>query len=285
MRRTTPFLIAALLICGAIGLTRGGGRGLDAAELQPIDGLGAPGEPVRFRARLLRKSPIGTARGRPGVAVNFFIHGRTIGDAITDSRGDAHYEYEFDRPGHWTIEARTEPIGGRELTAEVLVVVIVPGDRIAIVDVDRAIAVPPSRIALWTRRYAGFRPREGAAEALGWIDSMRHVFYVTDRSDRYARSTRAWLDAHAFPPGPIFYKEWDFYGGDLATYKRTLCRELVTTWSSHPIAIVDSGADARAYRDSGAEAILVGAKNRGVQPNGSPTLRNWGEVVDLLGDG
>jgi hypothetical protein len=279
-RRTILFVIAVLLIGVGVGITRSPGPAVERMAIQPVDGIGAPGEPTEFRARLLRRNALGFVRGVPGVVVTFFLDGRAIGGAVTDARGDAGYDHVFERPGHFTVEARTEAIDGIELTTELLASVFIPGDRLAIVDVDRTLAQPRSKLDWYLRRFDEFEAAPGAGPALAELYEDRHIVYLTERGDRYAAATRAWLQAHDLPLGPVLYKTWDFYGGDLGTYKREILTWLTAKWSAAPIGLCDSSTEARLYNSVGVRPIFVGAPDNRVQPGGTLGVRGWPDLVD-----
>ena len=281
IRRSTVFLLLALVVCLLIGITRGGGGGPEL-RLRAIDAMGAAGEPIAFGARVTRRGAFGTERGVPGISVTFLLEGRSIGGAMTDADGNAHFALRTNGTGHYFIEARADASDGRELATPVHVTAIATTDTVLFVDVDRSIARPQSWIQPWLRRYTEYDAAPWAAEVLTSLSEDYYLIYVTDRSRRYAESTRNWLEANGFPPAPVYHKNWEFYGGSLSIYKRSIVDSILGIASAEHLAIGSSTQDARIYRGAGiATLILESHRDPGVLPHGAIAARSWAEIPRL----
>jgi len=285
VRRSTLLLLAALTVCVLIGFTYhrpsvvGG-----ALVFHGIDAVGLPTETLRIGARLHRPNALGFLRGVPGVTVNFYLDARVVGGAITDAEGRAVTDFVPPRgPGFYRIEARAEGTRAQDLSAEILAAAMEPDDRLVVVDIDRAVADPPSFLASLFRRYGEFRPALGARETLDRLFADYHLVYLSDRAHRYTRHTKNWLRAHSFPSGPVFFKGWELYGGTLDDYKKEILRRLVRGWTHPIVAIGDSTRDARVFEESGVQALIIGSRrDTGLLPPRAIPAKNWREVLHVF---
>lgn len=257
MRKTTLILLAGLVITLGIGIIRPGSDHSARFRFDGLDAFGMPGESVRFGTRLCRHNSLGMRRGVPGATVTYFVDGRTIGGALTNAKGYAPIAHTFDRAGQYTVEAMVER-NGQELHTHSLVWVIDQREQILVVDVDQAVAAPPSIFGRIFRRFETFDPQASAARTLGHLDQTMHILYVTDRTDRHIARTRSWFERHGFPPAPIFFRSWEFYGGGVAAYKGFLMSDIVASWPDTTYAIADSTRDLNLFKSRGAHTMLLG---------------------------
>lgn len=282
MRKTTYILLALLALCLTVGVIHKDPDRASGVEIQGLDTIGLPGESIRFRFRVTRPNWFGLPRAVPSATVRLIVEGRAIGGSRTDAKGDAWYELAFDHPGRYIVEGYAE-VNGKEYPGTLMAFIVPSHESFVVVDMDDAIAKPESKIADWLHKYTGRKPREGAAAALQRIDEYAHIAYLTKRGDGHVEATRAWLEVNDFPRGPVFHKDWEWYGGSLFEHNRLILESIVSRWRGTSLAVVDSRSTATVCRGFGLECLWIADPGEDASiPAQIIPVPDWRRAIEIL---
>ena len=180
-----------------------------AVELYVTDALTFPSRPVQLQARLTEQRPEGE-QGMPEEPVEFFLQGRALGKATTDSQGWARLKFAPKMRGNlqlrakWATSAKTEAVEG-------LGVVLSWERRRPMLLVDLAVLVegeletesPPPELFPDPGLVLG-NASAAAPEELSKLAQFYYNLVYLDRTGKGRLEViQVWLRQHQFPPGMI----------------------------------------------------------------------------------
>jgi hypothetical protein len=192
-----------------VGLLLLHGSLISAAVLSVPDELTFPGKAVQLQARLTNPEAVGEI-GIPDQALEFFVHGRTVGQASTDAQGWARLDFIPRMRGNLSIvvkvvtQSKAEAIEGKG-------VLLSWERRRPILLIDLAVAVEETLHAEAPRPELFQDPglvlgdaHPAAAEELGKLSEFYYNLVYLDLTGRgRLEDIQAWLREHHFPPGMI----------------------------------------------------------------------------------
>ncbi|PJA78587.1 MAG: hypothetical protein CO149_03210 [Nitrospirae bacterium CG_4_9_14_3_um_filter_51_5] len=180
-----------------------------AADLSVTDGLTSPGKPIQLQARLTNPEADGEI-GLPDQALEFIVHGRTVGQANTDAKGWARLDFVPSMRGNLSIvvkvvtPSKAEAIEGKG-------VLLSWERRRPILLIDLAVVVagelvtdpPPSELYQDPGLMLG-DAHPAAAVELGKLAEFYYNLVYLDLTGRgHLEDIQDWLRHHQFPPGMI----------------------------------------------------------------------------------
>ncbi|MDH3504602.1 MAG: hypothetical protein OEM58_08765 [Nitrospirota bacterium] len=180
-----------------------------AADLSVTDGLTSPGKRIQLQARLTNPEAEGEI-GLPDQTLEFFVHGRTVGQANTDAQGWARLDFAPTMRGNLPIivkvvtPSKAEAIEGKG-------VLLSWERRRPILLIDLAVVVagelvtdpPPAELYQDPGLMLGDAHPAAAAE-LGKLAEFYYNLVYLDLSGRgHLEDIQDWLRDHQFPPGMI----------------------------------------------------------------------------------
>ena len=180
-----------------------------AADLSVTDGLTSPGKRIQLQARLTNPEAEGEI-GLPDQTLEFFVHGRTVGQANTDAQGWARLDFAPTMRGNLPIivkvvtPSKAEAIEGKG-------VLLSWERRRPILLIDLAVVVagelvtdpPPPELYEDPGLQLGDAHPAAAAE-LGKLAEFYYNLVYLDLSGRgHLEDIQEWLRDHQFPPGMI----------------------------------------------------------------------------------
>lgn len=180
-----------------------------AAELTVTDGLTSPGKPISLQARLTDRNAEGES-GLPGRDLEFYVHGRAVGQAKTDAQGWARLEFSPTMRGNLAIivkvvtPAKAERVEGKG-------VLLSWERRRPILLIDLAVLTAgeliPDTLPPEPSQDPGLILGEAHPAAAAELDKLSQFYYNLVYLDLTGRGTlehiQTWLREHAFPPGMI----------------------------------------------------------------------------------
>lgn len=180
-----------------------------AADLSVTDGLTSPGKSIQLQARLTNSESEGEM-GIPDQALEFFVHGRTVGQAKTDSEGWARLDFIPSMRGNLSIivkvvtSSKADAIEGKgvllswERRRGILLI-----DLAVVVAEEFGIEAPPPDQFQDPGLNLGEAHPAAAAE-LGKLSEFYYNLVYLDLSGRgHLENLQDWLRVHQFPPGMI----------------------------------------------------------------------------------
>ena len=118
MKKKIKWVFALGSFCAlCAGFLSGVGSAEQEIKLYLTDALTFPSQPVQLQARLAKHGP-GGDEGLPEEPVEFFLQGRLVGKAITDTNGWARLEFAPKMRGNlqlrakWATTSKTEVVEG-----------------------------------------------------------------------------------------------------------------------------------------------------------------------------
>ena len=196
--------------CGALcDLSTGVGSEERAIELYVTDALTFPSRPVQLQARLTEHRPEGD-QGIPEEPVEFFLQGRALGKATTDSQGWARLEFAPQMRGNlelrarWATAAKAEVVEGRG-------VLLSWERRRPILLIDLAVLVegeldpePPPPELFPDPGLILAEPHTAAPAELSKLSKFYYnLVYVDQTGKGRLEAIQSWLRKQQFPPGMI----------------------------------------------------------------------------------
>ena len=221
--------------------------------LKAYDELALPGEKVQLHARL----ESGTIqRDLPNRRIHFRGPGWFLRTTTTDDEGYAVTDFTPRRPGDYifTIEVETTGLESRPPEpVQLLLTCRAASEQMIIVDVDKTLA----RTKSWRFFSKNPEPMPDSVAVMTRLAKDYTVVYVTHRPQQYAHHTKAWLQMHGYPQGPILMPEViDFVRGS-RRYKTKELSELKNKFPNIRIGIGDKISDALAYHVNGLTSFLI----------------------------
>ena len=202
-----------LVICAFAGLCvplpAVGGSEERSVALYVTDALTFPSKSVQLQARLTEQ----TSKGEQGMAeepVEFFIQGRALGKATTDSQGWARLEFAPQMRGNlelrvrWATAAKAEVVEGRgvllswERRRPILLI-----DLAVLVEGELATEPPPPELFPDPGLILG-EPHAAAPAELSKLSKFYYnLVYVDQTGKGRLEVIQSWLRKQHFPPGMI----------------------------------------------------------------------------------
>ena len=179
------------------------------ADLSVTDGLTSPGKSIQLQARLTHPEGEGEL-GISDQALEFFVHGRTVGQANTDAQGWARLDFAPSMRGNLPIvvkvvtQSKTEAIEGKgvllswERRRPILLI-----DLAVLVAGEFGAEASPSEPSQDQGLSLGDAHSAAPAE-LGKLAEFYYNLVYLDLTGRgHLEDLQDWLRAHQFPPGMI----------------------------------------------------------------------------------
>jgi hypothetical protein len=200
-------VVSLAVLCGA--LSTGVGSEERAIELSVTDVLTFPSRSVQLQARLTEHRPEGD-QGIPEEPVEFFLQGRALGTATTDSQGWARLEFAPQMRGNlelrvrWATAAKAEVVEGRgvllswERRRPILLI-----DLAVLVEGELAPPAPPPDLFPDPGLILG-EPHAAAPAELSKLSKFYYnLVYVDQTGKGRLEAIQSWLRKQQFPPGMI----------------------------------------------------------------------------------
>jgi len=179
-----------------------------AAKLSVTDGLTSPGKRIPLQARLTNPEAEGEI-GIPDQALEFFVHGRRVGQANTDAQGWARLDFVPSMRGNLSIivkvmtQSKADAIEGKgvllswERRRPILLI------DLAVVAEELVTEAPPPELYQDPGMILGEAHPAAAAE-LGKLAEFYYNLVYLDLTGRgHLEGIQTWLRDHQFPPGMI----------------------------------------------------------------------------------
>ena len=222
------------------------------------DVLCTPGEEVVLSASLRGGFRL---EGVEGVRIQFHLDERRLGQVTTGGDGDAEVRWTApDEPGDYSIRVRVKPDdqpedeGDQIAPSRLLVAVRKADTSIAIVDLDKTLVASGfHRVLLGS----GAEPMAGSGVVLARLARTHTVVYLTHRPDFLGPTSKAWLDRHGYPLGPVLTSTLGGLIEGSGPYKTRRLADLAKNFKNLKVGIGDKVSDARAYADLGLTSILI----------------------------
>ena len=180
-----------------------------SASLSVTDELTSPGKRIQLQARLANPEAEGEI-GVPGQLLEFFVHGRAVGQAKTDAQGWARLEFVPSMRGNLSIvvkvvtSSKAEAIEGKgillswERRRPILLI-----DLAVLVEGELVTEAPPPDLYQDPGLMLG-DAHPAAAFELGKLAEFYYNLVYLDLTGRgNLENIQAWLRDHQFPPGMI----------------------------------------------------------------------------------
>jgi hypothetical protein len=180
-----------------------------AADLSVTDGLTSPGKRIQLQARLTNPEAEGEI-GIPDRVLEFFVHGRTVGQANTDARGWARLDFVPSMRGNLSIvvkvvtQSKAEAIEGKgvllswERRRPILLI-----DLAVLVAGELDTEAPPPELFQDPGLILGDAHPAAAAELGKLAEFYYNLVYLDQTGRGRLEVIQAWLRDHQFPPGMI----------------------------------------------------------------------------------
>jgi len=178
-------------------------------ELYVTDALTFPSRPVQLQARLTEHRPEGE-QGMPEEPVEFFLQGRALGKATTDSQGWARLEFSPKMRGNlslrakWVAAAKAEAVEGHgvllswERRRPILLI-----DLAVLVEGELETEPPPPELFPDPGLILG-KPSAAAPAELSKLAKFYYNLVYLDRTGKgRIEAIQSWLRQQKFPPGMI----------------------------------------------------------------------------------
>lgn len=177
--------------------------------LYVTDALTFPSRPVQLQARLTEQRPEGE-QGIPEEPVEFFLQGRALGKATTDSQGWARLEFAPKMRGNlelrvrWATAAKADVVEGRgvvlswERRRPILLI-----DLAVLVEGELATEPPPPELFPDPGLILGESHAAAPAELSKLAKFYYNLVYVDQTGKGRIEAIQFWLRKQQFPPGMI----------------------------------------------------------------------------------
>jgi len=200
-------IVSLVALCGALSTWVGSEE--RAIELYVTDVLTFPSRPVQLQARLTEHRPEGD-QGIPEEPVEFFLQGRALGKATTDSQGWARLEFAPQMRGNlklrvrWATAAKAEVVEGRgvllswERRRPILLI-----DLAVLGEGELETKLPPPELFPDPGLILG-EPHAAAPVELSKLSKFYYnLVYVDQTGKGRLEAIQSWLRKQQFPPGMI----------------------------------------------------------------------------------
>ena len=211
--------------------------------------------------------------------VRFSFQGQTLGEAITDSDGQAHFAWTPPGQGDHEVFVRFEGDGNYAAKdGSLLVAVRDPSRKSVVLDIDHTICETDNWDLI--RGTINSPPLPDAKDIVIRLTTEYDIIYVTARLNKFQDVTRRWLDHYGFPRSPVYFldiKKYPFY--QEAKYKTYRIGKIKEMLPNVVIGVGDKKTDAQAYSANGLRSIIIGDSG-GV--SGAEEVSGWLEIESLL---
>lgn len=280
-RRLALIASAAAILTVFIPWEEASGR--SSAILVPMDKTAPPGLPVRLEARLLSGGfPFGR-RPISGERLEFFLEGRSLGQALTGGDGLAVKTFTPPRTGLYSVTVRLVD-NPRFESDPVELVVASRGREHPVLFVDIAALRDPASPPM-----VPFTPRpsvEPIAEAVDILVRLARryqIIYLDSGGEAAIAETKSWLTGEDIPSAPVRAWKAGGPGSGRSDGARMAVREWKKEEAGSPrAAITRSLADAEGFRQAGLISVFIGEEDSPVA-EGVKRVETWGEIPAALG--
>ena len=132
--------------------------------------------------------------------------------------------------------------------------VLDPGTPIVLADIDGTLTLSDDELSMQISD-GMYDPVENTAAATmmnAWADKGYYTLYLTARPHAFRAETRAWLDDHGFPPGPVITANSLVFGDTARSYKATWVSRVIDDLGWEIVAAYgNADSDIAAYEDAG----------------------------------
>jgi len=216
------------------------------------DVLALPGEEVHLRARLQGGDLL---RDRPGYVVLFSRRGRLFKAAETGEDGVASVSFTPQKAGDYPFRVEVASAGLPQTPPpqELLVACRTSETPIAVVDLDKTLVASGFQAVL----LGSPAPMPGSVEVMRRLAEGHAIVYLTHRPEYFGTTSRAWLDTHGYPEGPLLLSSVSEFIKGSGAYKTGAIRRLGGRFPNMRIGIGDKVSDALAYHENGLTSFLI----------------------------
>jgi hypothetical protein len=229
----------------------------EGVSLIAYDHLARPDRPVRLVAELMsvRKDfPV------DDITLCFRHDGQLIAQTLSDSAGLADAFWTPPGVGDYRITAEIVDVAyrrQRELLelppVDMVLSIREPTAPFIVVDLDRTL-VGSSFFHVMIDRA---EPMAGSQKVMQRLARDYNVIYLTHRPLHFTPLSRAWLDRHDFPTGPLFSSTIDEFFDGSGPYKTARLADIRQTFRNLQVGIGDKAGDVLAYHANGMEAYWI----------------------------
>jgi hypothetical protein len=217
------------------------------------DALVLPGQETALQAQFRSGDFL---QPQAGYCVRFYHQGKLYKAALTDDAGLAAVRFQADAPGDYLFQAALAPVGLEEAPPEPVECMVTcrsADEPMMIVDLDKTVVASGFQAVLM----GGAEPMPGAAEVLGELGRNHTIVYLTHRPDLFGPKSKAWLQEHGFPPGPLLLSTLQTFAKGSGAYKTRRLEDIRARFSRVETGIGDKISDALAYHENGMQAFLI----------------------------
>lgn len=281
LRRQSPrrFIFApALLLAATLSACGPATVSLDDALIDSATGR------ATLVAYVERAGALGLGSGVANRSVEFQIDRKAIGSAITDAEGRAQIVVSLPHSTARRVAAIASPYDD-SVSASARCFHWSRERTIIAVDVDHTISDTEYESLLLKPRDEESDPISGSRKALRTLSRDFHILYLTARPRGLLDKTRAWLDEHEFPAGPVLTSAKTSDVIAQTGFRRRALADLRGQWPNLLIGIGDRGGDARAQAANGMLSILIrddDDKPTGEMPSGTLIFEKWKHAVRFI---
>ncbi|MFO8013729.1 MAG: hypothetical protein R6X20_10545 [Phycisphaerae bacterium] len=266
------------------------------------DVLCRPGEEVDLRASLRGGFRL---EGVEGVRIQFHLDQRRIDQVTSNSDGDVQTRWTApSEPGDYAIRVRVKPDDQPDdeddhtPPTRLLVAVRKAETPIAIVDLDKTLVASGFHWVLLGGSRA--EPMNGSGVVLARLARTHTVVYLTHRPDFLGPTSKAWLDRHGYPLGPLLTSTLGGLIEGSGRFKTRRLSDLAKHFTNLKVGIGDKVSDARAYAALGLTSVLILpvdwsdddpedfedlASDLAALPEAVHVVTNWAQVSAILFEG
>lgn len=234
------------------------------------------GQEVDLVGKLELRGIVVLNRGLDDRELFFTLAGQEVGTDETNDEGYAHVEVRPEQPGRHLLEVRYHPELDWRATADAWVYVWQENRPIIVVDIDHTVA-DPSQLSL-LRGEDHSKPLPHAADVVSELARSANVVYLTARPREFAPQTRAWLDRHGFPHGPLFTWDADRYEFSSRSYKAKRLDALKDDFEYVGVGIGNVEGDYEAYSKRDLFTILLDPEEPVGLFEGGVRLADWHSI-------
>ena len=237
-----------------------------------MDAVTVPGRAVDLKARLQGGDLLVP---KSGYVVLFRRDGELYRAAETDADGVASAGFTPAAPGDYLFSAELSPNGfdgPPPAPAKLRVACRRPDEPILVTDLDRTIVADGFEKVL----IGEAAPMPGSPELLRRAAKDRTIVYLTHRPGYFACRTKAWLESHGFPPGPVVFSSTGGFLSGSGSFKTQELARMRGLFTRMDIGIGDKVSDARAYVDCGMKAVLI------IHPDHASSTRELRELAGRM---
>lgn len=223
------------------------------------DAMVYPGEKARLTATVIWTKDFDLNYVK-GATIEFSQDKTVIGQAVTDSKGNASLEWTSEKAGLYRFTAKITKVDEEEyksileLEPTPLVVSVQPKEKkFVVIDLDHTIVDDGFLQVLMSN---DVKAMEKSVDVTKRIAKDYEIIYLTHRPDLLSLKSRSWLDEKGYPLSPLLLSDITdiFSSGKFKTRK---LGEIRKQYPNTAIGIGDKPSDAQAYVDNGMTAYLI----------------------------